>query len=149
MVRILLQRSRIRTHPSEQEERPRLKSAAKASYDLGSLRHSAFVGSAILAFLEQRETAAALYVDIARFAVGAAAGWVILWMVFRLAKHSWLSSAIGLGALAVAIVVSLRVSPITADGMVFGAMIVWWPHCWQMGGVRPTEPNRFHPDRHP
>lgn len=145
----MLQRSRIRTHPSEQEERPGSSPLRRRVTIWGLFAISAFVGSAILAFLEQRETAAALYVDIARFAVGAAAGWVILWMVFRLAKHSWLSSAIGLGALAVAIVVSLRVSPITADGMVFGAMIVWWPHCWQMVGVRPTEPNRFHPDRHP
>ena len=91
------------------------------------------VASVVFAFLDSRGRSPAR--SVAWFVGAAAISWYIISVLFR--WHDRLAIVMTTSALWLAVFIGSAIalpSP-TASGLTFGALVAWFPHCWEVVGV--------------
>jgi hypothetical protein len=97
----------------------------------------ALIFALVNAFLTLRTSGASIPVRLALFAGGAAAGWLLIWLLFRHENHpilTWLLAGLGLSLL---VFTGWFFSAMAFFGLITGSMIAWFPHCWPVVGTSP------------
>jgi hypothetical protein len=91
------------------------------------------VASVVFAILNSRERSALR--SVGWFIAAAVTGWIVVALVFRWRERRIRATSLALIGAVVLVASAVALPPPAFSGVTFGALLAWFPHCWDVVGV--------------